>query len=155
MLIHPPTEFNKMTSNSSSFTLTGFFALKSHERRRTTTVQRDGSTSAAFHIHYDTDVLCGNLKSMPATIRIYSPPNDKPLPIDTVAYVDASCHVPASMALGPILLDATEITGLAGDPTSPDYEKNLPDFKSPRVVGLGIVDGPVQGPPNGIVVFPV
>jgi hypothetical protein len=59
------------------------------------------------------------------------------------------------MALGPILLDATEITGLAGDPTSPEYEKNLPDFKSPHVVGLGIVDGPVQGLPNGIVIFPV
>ncbi|KAH9985582.1 hypothetical protein BJV77DRAFT_1162000 [Russula vinacea] len=144
-----------MASNSCSFSLTGFFALKAHERRRTTTVRRDGSTGAAFHLFYDTDLLCGKLKSMPATVRIYSPPGDAPLANDTVAYVNAKCHVPASITVGPILLDASELTALAGDPSHADYEKGLPDFKSPSVVGLGFVDGPVQGPPNGIVTFHV
>jgi hypothetical protein len=144
-----------MASNLCSFSLTGFFILKSHERCRTTTVRRDGSTGAAFHLFYDTDLLCGKLKSMPATVCIYSPPGDAPLTNDTVAYINTKCHVPASINVGPILLDASELTALAGDPSHADYEKGLPDFKSPSVVGLGFVDGPVQGPPNGIVTFHV
>ena len=144
-----------MASNLCSFSLTGFFTLKSHECRRTTTVRRDGSTSTAFHLFYDTDLSCGKLKSMPATVRIYSPPGDAPLTNDTVAYVNTKCHVPASINVGPILLDASELTALTGDPSHADYEKGLPDFKSPSVVGLGFVDSPVQGPPNGIVMFHV
>ncbi|KAH9992898.1 hypothetical protein BJV77DRAFT_1067470 [Russula vinacea] len=33
------------------------------------------------------------------------------------------------MTVGPVLLDASEVTALAGDPVDPNYENNLPDFK--------------------------
>ena len=77
---------------TSSFLCRVFFALKSH------------------HLFYKSDVLCGKYKSMLAVIRKYSPPGEKALPSNTVAYIVAKCHVPASLCVGLVLLEASEIT---------------------------------------------
>ena len=104
-----------MASNLCSFSLTGFFTLKSHECRRTTTVRRDGSTSTAFHLFYDTDLSCGKLKSMPATVRIYSPPGDAPLTNDTVAYVNTqnAMSLPRSTSAQSSLMHLNSLPSLA------------------------------------------
>ena len=86
---------------------------------------------------------------------IYSPPGDVPLANNTVVYINAKCHIPASIKIGPILLNASEVTALTSDPSHVDYEKGLPDFKPPCVIRLSFVDSPVQAPPNRIVTFPM
>jgi hypothetical protein len=93
-------------------------------------------------------------ESLPTEIRLYSPPREGPLPVHTVAQVRAKAHVPASAADGPVLLEAFKIKPVMGDPAQADYDKNVPDFGSPSVSALRVVDGPQLGPPNGTVSFP-
>ena len=62
---------------------------------------------------------------------------------------------PASLRAGPVLLEVSEITPLAGNPDNDDYDSGLPDFGLPLVITLGTVDAPQQGPPNVVVTFPV
>jgi hypothetical protein len=50
-----------------------------------------------------------------------------------------SVSVPARCR--PVLLEASEITPLAGDPNDDNYDSGVPDFGPPLVIGaLGIVD---------------
>jgi hypothetical protein len=76
-------------------------------------------------------------------------------PNNSVAYVTAKVSVPAANIGGPILLAASSITPLIGDPAMLNYDQRIPNFEAPLVVTLGIVDGPLRGPPNGVVSFPV
>ena len=98
------------TVMSSSFSVPGFLALKSHDRLLDDFTRADGKPGATYHIFYKSDVLCGKYKSMPAVIRKYSPPGEKALPNNTVAFIVAKCHVPASLCVGPVLIEASEIT---------------------------------------------
>ena len=57
------------TVMSSSFSVSGFFALKSHDHRHDST-RADGKPGATYHLFYESDILCGKYKSMPAVIRV-------------------------------------------------------------------------------------
>ena len=92
-------------------------------------------------------------KSLPAVICKYSPPGEKPLPINTVAYVIVKCHVPASLCAGPVLFEASKNTPLAGNPNDDNYDFGLPDFGLPLVITLSTVNAPQQGLPNGVITF--
>ena len=98
------------TVMSSSFSVSGFFALNSHDRHLDDFTRADGKPGTTYHLFYKSDVLCGKYKSMLAVIRKYSPPGEKALPSNTVAYIVAKCHVPASLCVGLVLLEASEIT---------------------------------------------
>ncbi|KAF8485204.1 hypothetical protein DFH94DRAFT_842849 [Russula ochroleuca] len=139
----------------SSFLLSGFFGLTSGIRQRSDTPRADGKVSSIFHMYYNTTILCGPHTSLPAQLRKYSPPGEDPLPDDTVAYIVAKAHVPAMNVGGPVLLDVVHIAPLFGDPASEGYDSRLPDFDYPLVVALGTVTGPQEGPPGGIVTFPI
>ncbi|KAF8487263.1 hypothetical protein DFH94DRAFT_678300 [Russula ochroleuca] len=62
---------------------------------------------------------------------------------DSFAYITANAFVPAANVGGPVLLEASK------------YDQRIPDFEAPLDVALGIVDGPLQEPPNSVVSFPI
>jgi hypothetical protein len=42
--------------------------------------------------------------------------------LTTLAYVVAKCHVPALKNVGPVLIEASEITPFLGDPSGDSYD---------------------------------
>jgi hypothetical protein len=72
-----------------------------------------------------------------------------------ICTITAKAFVPAANVGGPVLFEAPSITPLIGDPAAPDYDQRIPDFEAPLVVVLGIVDGPLRGPPNGVISCPI
>ena len=50
------------TVMSSSFSVSGFFALKSHDRHRDDSTRADGKPGATYHLFYESDVLCGKAR---------------------------------------------------------------------------------------------
>jgi hypothetical protein len=95
---------------SSLFSVSGFLALKSHDPSPSRLHQSRQLPGATYHLFYESEILCGKYKSMLAVIRKDSPPSKKALPNNTMAYIVAKFHVPASLCVGPVLLEASEIT---------------------------------------------
>ena len=92
------------TLMSSLFSVSGFFSLKSHDPSPSRLHQSRQLPGATYHLFYESEILCGKYKSMLAVIRKDSPPSKKALPNNTMAYIVAKFHVPASLCVGPVLL---------------------------------------------------
>ena len=90
--------------------------------------------------HPGCTTVCGKFESLPTEIRKYSHLKENPLPIHTVRYIAAKGHVPVSVAGG--LGDHAA----CGCPVDEDYAKTVPDFGSPVVAALGVLDGSQQWP---------
>ena len=77
----------------------GFFHLKGsrgHDRHQADSTRADGKPGATYHLFYESDVLCGKARKHCSTIPW--------------RFIIAKCHVPASLCVGPVLLEASEIT---------------------------------------------
>ena len=71
---------SRSSTSSSSSSITRFFALRTHQHRRTDSTRPVGPDgTSTYHIHYESDLLCGRFKSNPAQICKYSPSKDNPL----------------------------------------------------------------------------
>jgi hypothetical protein len=101
---------------SSSFSITAFFALKKHDHCCTNIAWPDGTTASTFHVYYQSDLLCGQNSSMPAVICKYSAFKETVFANNTVVFVVAKAHVPPPDCPSPILLEASNITALLGNP---------------------------------------
>ncbi|KAI6152582.1 hypothetical protein BKA82DRAFT_4112523 [Pisolithus tinctorius] len=106
----------------------GFFALSGGQRVQTT--KPDGS-SKTYHCLYDTTIQCPSGAIFPAQLRIYSPFHDTPLADDTIAFVLARADA--------ILLEASNVVAVPGDPSSEEYESRVPDSPWPYLVSSDYV----------------
>ncbi|KAI0640433.1 hypothetical protein C8Q79DRAFT_921702, partial [Trametes meyenii] len=96
------------------------------------------STALAFHCYYATAIQCASGDSIPAELRVYSPPNDTPLPDDTIVFLVAKLHLrPNDSAL----LDAVQLFPVPGNPSSETYQDNVPDMPYPNIYAIGVVQG--------------
>ena len=115
-----------ISSLMSALNLFGVFAL------------RDGCCSKSgksYYCFYNTALQCSSGTALPAEMRIYSPMNDMAVEDDTVVFA----HCCAYLLYSEILLNVSHIFPFPGDPSSHEYDENLPDFCSPYVSGLGYV----------------
>ncbi|KAI6146285.1 hypothetical protein BKA82DRAFT_544335 [Pisolithus tinctorius] len=124
----------------------GFFALSGGQRVQTT--KPDGS-SKTYHCLYDTTIQCPSGAIFPAQLRIYSPFHDTPLADDTIAFVLARPYIPTSIPKDAILLEASNVVAVPGDPSSEEYESRVPDSPWPYVFGLGTVSSRAITLPDG------
>lgn len=111
----------------------GFFGLGAG--RRVSTL-KPGSSTKVYHVFYSTTVQRVSADPCPAEIRIYSPYGDTILPDNTVAFVVAKAQFPVNE---PVLLEASTLIPMPGDPSDEDYELSLPDCPFPHVIGVGHV----------------
>lgn len=125
----------------------GFFTLSGGQRVQTT--KPDGS-SKTYHCLYDTAIQCPSGAIFPAQLRIYSPSNDTPLADDTIAFVLARAYIPPSIPKDAILLEASNVVAVPGDPSSEEYESRVPDSPWPYVFGLGTVSSRAVTLPDGV-----
>jgi hypothetical protein len=87
----------------------------------------------------------------PSQLRMYSEADDVVLADHTVAFVTAKVHIPVGD--GPVVteLEGTHIVPLPGDPKSPTYSSQLPNFCFPLVFAHGVV-GAAKGGAGGTTV---
>ncbi|KAH7904539.1 hypothetical protein BJ138DRAFT_1019010 [Hygrophoropsis aurantiaca] len=128
----------------SSLTLFGFLCLAAGRRLQTT---KPGSPSKTYHAFYATALQSASGSSVSAEIRVYSPFNDTILPDNTVAFVVAKAFFPNNDT---VLLDASHVIPMPGDPSSDDYDNFLPDCPYPFLIGLGSVPSKFELLPDGV-----
>lgn len=88
-----------------------------------------------YYCFYNTVLQCSSGITLPAEMRIYSPINDVAVEDDTVVFA----HCRAYLLYNEILLDASHIFPFPGDPSSREYDENLPNCHAPYVTGVGHV----------------
>ena len=75
-------------------------------------------------------------------------PGQSGISLTTLAYIvtkcRCQCHVPALNNVGPVLIEASEITRFLGGPSGDSYDSTLPDFGTPLVNVHGISDAAQQ-----------
>ena len=125
----------------SSFYLFGNFAVAGGSRVFTEKTIATGSTGDRTvrtpHILYDTTVTLTDSSTIQANLRVYSPPNDQPLPSQTVVFAVSKAFAPAN---GTILLDVLTLVPYPGNPDDDAYEDTIPDFPAT----LAMITGPVR-----------
>ena len=139
----------------STFTLTGFFGLTSGQRVHTELPKPNGSTQGVYYVHYVTSLNTAQTGAISAEIRKYSPPHDIILQNDTIVFVVAKAYVPPGDTTGNMLLEASHIIPVPGNPNSDGYEDLVPDFRFPLIFAQGTVTGEHTETEGGIVTFPV
>ncbi|KAH7919836.1 hypothetical protein BV22DRAFT_996804, partial [Leucogyrophana mollusca] len=125
-------------------TLFGFLCLAAGRRLNTT---KPGAPSKTYHAFYATALQCSSGSSVPAEIRVYSPFNDIVHPDNTVAFVVAKAYFPNNDT---VLLDASHVIAMPGNPASEDYEASLPDCAVPFLLALGSVPSKFELLPDGV-----
>ena len=125
----------------SSFYLFGNFAVAGGSRVFTEKTVSTGSSGERMvrtpHILYDTTVSLTDSSTIQASLRVYSPPNDNPLPPQTVVFAVAKVFAPAN---GTILMDVLTLVLYPGNPDDDAYDDTIPDFPAT----LAMVTGPVR-----------
>jgi hypothetical protein len=111
----------------------GFFGLGAGRR---VSSLKTGTSTKVYHVFYLTTIQQLSTDPCPAEIRIYSPYGDTILPNNTVAFVVAKAHFPV---YEPVLLEASSLIPMPGDPSDEAYEVTLPDSPFPHVIGVGHV----------------
>lgn len=128
----------------SSFYLFGNFAVAGGSRVFTEKTVSAGSsgdrTVRTPHILYDTTVSLTNSSTIQASLRVYGPPNENPLPPQTVVFAVAKAFAPAN---GTILMDVLTLVPYPGNPDDDSYDDFIPDFPAT----LAMVTGPVHMKP--------
>ena len=125
----------------STFTLTGFFSLTSGQRVHTELPKPNSSTQGVYYVHYVTSLNTAQTGAISAEIRKYSPPHDIILQNDTIVFVVAKAYVPPGDTTGNMLLEASHIIPVPGNPNSEGYEDLVPDFCFPLIFAQGTVTG--------------
>ncbi|KIJ58462.1 hypothetical protein HYDPIDRAFT_64631, partial [Hydnomerulius pinastri MD-312] len=128
-------------------TVFGFFGVAAGRR---VTSQKPGASTKTYHCFYSTALHCTSGVSFPAELRVYSPFNDSVLPDNTVAPVIAKAHFPGGIPKENVLLKASHVIPLPGDPSSDTYENSLPDSPYPFVAGLGSVPSRTETLADGV-----
>ncbi|KIP08005.1 hypothetical protein PHLGIDRAFT_53694, partial [Phlebiopsis gigantea 11061_1 CR5-6] len=101
----------------STFILSGYLGLASP--RRISSPNSRGATT--WHYHYSTTIQTPTA-SIPAELRVYSPPEDVPHPDFTIADVVAKVHIASN---GTAMMDAITISPFPGDPLDDEYENQV------------------------------
>ncbi|KAI6153107.1 hypothetical protein BKA82DRAFT_3970805, partial [Pisolithus tinctorius] len=107
-------------------------------------------TTKMYHCLYDTTVQCTSGAVFPVQLWVYSPFNDTVHADDTIAFMVARTYIPMSIPKDSILLEASDVIPLPGDPTSDEYEVALPDCPCVFIFGLGVVSSWVITLPDGV-----
>ncbi|KAI0668642.1 hypothetical protein C8Q78DRAFT_1081033 [Trametes maxima] len=82
----------------------------------------------------------------PQSFVFIAPPNDTPLPDDTIIFLVAKLHLwPNDITL----LDAIQLFPVPGDPSSEFYQDNIPDMPYPNIYAIGVVQGKHEVLANG------
>ena len=97
--------------------------------------------SKTYHCYYSTSLHTPNGDSYPAEIRVYSPFGNAVLPDDMVVFLVAKAFLPPNDT---VLLEASELVAVPGDPSAEGYENSVPDHTVPFFIGLGTVPSAVQ-----------
>lgn len=102
---------------------------------------KPGAMSKTYHCYYSTSLHTPNGDSYPAEIRVYSPFGNAVLPDDMVVFLVAKAFLPPNDT---VLLEASELVAVPGDPSAEGYENSVPDHTVPFFIGLGTVPSAVQ-----------
>lgn len=122
-----------------SFFLFGNFAVAGASRVSAVKKVADTSgerTITTSHYIYDTTVSVRNSETIQASLRVYSPAHDIPLPSQTVVFAIAKAYAPSN---GTILLDALWMLPYPGDCKGDSYEDIIPDFPATFAIFTGRV----------------
>ncbi|CDO71192.1 hypothetical protein BN946_scf184845.g62 [Trametes cinnabarina] len=117
---------------SSILNIYGFFALAAGVRRPT---PRPPSGSV-YHCYYTTAIQTASGTTIPAEIRVYSPPSDIPLRDDTVIFLVGKLQLRVDL---PALIDALHLYPVPGDVSDESYQDHVPDMPFPFIYGIGTV----------------
>ncbi|KIJ12187.1 hypothetical protein PAXINDRAFT_14959 [Paxillus involutus ATCC 200175] len=128
----------------SSITMFGFFGLAAGCR---VSSQKPGASTKSYHCFYTTALQCTSGVALPAELRVYSPFNDTVLEDNTVAFVVAKVHFPKNES---VLLEVSHVIPLPGDPSSDDYDNNLPNCPYPFIIGIGSVPSRYETLSDGV-----
>ncbi|KAI6002178.1 hypothetical protein F5J12DRAFT_708910, partial [Pisolithus orientalis] len=100
----------------------GFFVLSGDHCVQS---MRGGNGVKAYHCFYNTTVQCMSGVVFPAQLCVYSPFNGMLLTDDLVAYVIVRAYIPLPIPCDPILLEASDLATVPGDPNSEEYETTI------------------------------
>ncbi|KAJ7631286.1 hypothetical protein DFH06DRAFT_1224122 [Mycena polygramma] len=118
-----------------SLTLMGLFSLR--EGSRISIVKPAGNTSTTvYYQQYLTAVACLSGQRIPATLRVYSPPGDHALPDGTVILAFTKALF---LKAKDVSLEVIRMAPFPGDPSSDEYQDNIPDWTIPMVSAVGHV----------------
>ncbi|KAH9983687.1 hypothetical protein BJV77DRAFT_1072686 [Russula vinacea] len=111
----------------ASFTISGFLALadgnRNNDLRRTC---------------YHSALACMNSHPVPAEIYTFNP-SGVFLPDNTIAHLIGKAYYPPPGDCRPVIIETVVFAPFPGDPSSPAYAENLPNFPFPAVSAIGIV----------------
>ncbi len=141
----PASTAKPFTTIPGSNVLTvGFFSVARGTRisvprpRPQTSIVPTNSTAATYFMTYQTTFQCSLGDFVPAEARVYSPPNDLPLPDNTVVFLIGRVCTSVS---GSALIDVIHLFPCPGDPADPSYDTHIPDAPYPFLIVLGMVLG--------------
>ena len=123
--LQPP--FPPTMTTLCSFTISGFFALTDGNRNNDLRRSR-----------YDSALVCMNSPPIPAQVYTFNP-SGVFLPDNTIAYLIGKAYYPPPGDCRPVVIETVEFAPIPGDPSSPAYADNVPDFPYPAVSALGTV----------------
>ncbi|KAK7000718.1 hypothetical protein R3P38DRAFT_2392441, partial [Favolaschia claudopus] len=115
--------------------LTGFFPVRQGNK---TTVTR-GEKSTSYFV-YETTLYCLNGVRSAASLRVYAS-EPSPVPDYTVFYAVAKAVFPVGQN---ILLEAIRAAPVPGDPSSDEYQLQIPDMMVPTIVAVGHISSTQQ-----------
>ena len=111
----------------ASFTISGFFALT------------DGNQNNDLQCTcYHSMLACMNSHPVPAEIYTFNP-SGVFLPDNTIAHLIGKAYYPPLGDCRPVIIETVIFVPFPGDPSSPAYAENLPNFPYLAVSAIGIV----------------
>ena len=123
--LQPP--FPPTMTTLCSFTISSFFALT------------DGNcNNDLWRSRYESALVCMNSPPVPAQVYTFNP-SGVFLPDNTIAYLIGKAYYPPPGDCRPVVIETVEFAPIPGDPSSPAYADNVPDFLYPAVSALGTV----------------
>ncbi|PIL35222.1 hypothetical protein GSI_03012 [Ganoderma sinense ZZ0214-1] len=119
----------------STLVVQGFFQLCNPSRVKSP--RRTDPSVSTFHYKYDTALQCVDNSGLSAKVRFFSPPGNVPITERTVCFMEAKAFI--SRHRGPVFLEGIRLAPVPGDPTSDDYQSNVPDLTYGLIHAIGIV----------------
>ncbi|KAI0084433.1 hypothetical protein BDY19DRAFT_997781 [Irpex rosettiformis] len=122
-----------MSRPGSTVLTYGFFSLAQGNRiavarSRGRSVVAATNTNVTYFMNYVTTFQCHLEDFLGADGRVYSPPNDVPLPDNTVVFLTGRVCASAG---GNAIIDVTHLAPFPGDPSDPEYDSRLPEVPCP------------------------
>ena len=111
------------------FIIIGLFSLSAGEH-----------TDNSQTIAYTSAVVCLDNTPVPTSIHIPARPNEAVLQNGTITLLIGRIFIPPRGARHPIMIDVVHAAPFPGEPSNPsEYAANLPNFRTPIVIGQGTV----------------